>query len=201
MASSLSIQVSKGRKTLRIELPSDAVLLDLIIACQDSDEWDATNEMEKFDWEKAKFIAKGRILKAGDHDNESIAHLNGAKITLQVPTVKDIQDLKTSSEAVKAREERIAAHRRAAVPARSTKKSQTDSKYTFLRIEPLPGLPNPDRSREFLVKLANDPGIKAAMRKHEFTGMYKPLWVSLRKGGNLPRQYPGRKEGELRRTT
>lgn len=173
MPSPLSIQVSKGGKTFHAELPHDAILLDLILACQDSSSvWGSDHETSHFDWAKAKFIAKGRILKAGEHDDESVARLDGMKVLLQVPSVKDIQDLRDSSDAAKAREARIAAHRRAAVPARVTKRSQADSKYTFLRIEPLPGLRNPERSREFLVRLAEDPGIKASMRKHEFTGTY-----------------------------
>lgn len=172
MSSPLSIQVSKGGKTIHAALPHDAILLDLIVACRDSSEWGADTEASHFDWDKAKFIAKGRILKCGEHDEEPVAHLDGMKVLLQVPTVKDIVDLRDSSAAAKAQEDRLAAQRRAAVPARSTKVSQTDSKYTFMRIEPLPGLRNPERSREFLVKLAADPGIKAAMRKHEFTGMY-----------------------------
>lgn len=176
MSSPLSIQVSKGGKTINVSLPHDAILLDLVLACQDSPAWGTDTEISLLDWSKAKFIAKGRILKAGDHDDESVTRLDGMKVLLQVPSVKDIQDLKDSSEAAKAREARIAAHRRAAVPARPTRRSQNDSKYTFLRIEPLPMLRNPERSREFLVKLAEDPGIKAAMRKHEFTGMCNRKW-------------------------
>lgn len=41
--------------------------------------------------------------------------------------------------------------------------------YTFHSIEPLRYLPNPDKSRRFLERLANDPGIKASMRKHQFS--------------------------------
>lgn len=184
MSSPLSIQVSKGGKTFRAELSHDAILLDLLLVCQDSLVWGTDTEAAHFDWAKAKFIAKGRILKAGEHDDEPIAHLDGMKILLQVTSAKDIQDLKDSSDAAKAREARIAAHRRAAVPARTTRRSQADSKYTFMKIEPLPGLRNPERSREFLVKLAEDPGIKAAMRKHEFTGTYLGVTWS---GGGLNR--------------
>ncbi|KAJ9638623.1 hypothetical protein H2204_004099 [Knufia peltigerae] len=41
--------------------------------------------------------------------------------------------------------------------------------YTFQAIEPLPYLPNPEKSKRFLERLANDPGIKFAMRKHKFS--------------------------------
>lgn len=170
MSSPLSIHVSKGGKTFHAELSRDAVLLDLLLACQDSPDW--LGPTAPLDWAKAKFIAKGRTLRAGAHDEEPIAHLDGAKVLLQVPSAQALQDLQVSSDAARAREARVAAHRRAAVPARPTRRNQADDKYTFLRIEPLPGLRNPERSREFLVRLAEDPGIKAAMRKHEFTGAY-----------------------------
>lgn len=166
----LSIQVFKGSKALRVVLPKDAILSDLIASCEESDVWAASDS--HFDWDKAKFIAKGQMLRSGADDGKPISHLDGKKVTLQVPTVEDIQDLQQSSEAAKARQARRQEQRRAAVPARQTRR-QGDSSYSFLRIEPLPGLRNPERSREFLVRLAEDPGIKAAMKKHQFTGTFK----------------------------
>ncbi len=53
--------------------------------------------------------------------------------------------------------------------ARDWKKVQEESTYTFHAIEPLPYLPNPEKSRRYLERLANDPGIKASMRKHRFS--------------------------------
>ncbi|KIV87107.1 hypothetical protein PV11_02676 [Exophiala sideris] len=53
--------------------------------------------------------------------------------------------------------------------ARDWKKVQEESTYTFHAIEPLPYLPNSEKSRRFLERLANDPGIKASMRKHKFS--------------------------------
>ena len=52
---------------------------------------------------------------------------------------------------------------------RDWRKEQEESQYTFHAIQPLNWLPNPERSRRFLEKLASDPGIKAAMRKHKFS--------------------------------
>ncbi|RMZ77944.1 hypothetical protein DV738_g4195, partial [Chaetothyriales sp. CBS 135597] len=52
---------------------------------------------------------------------------------------------------------------------RDWRKVQEEAKYTFHVIEPLPYLPNPEKSRRFLQRLANDPGIKASMRKHKFS--------------------------------
>lgn len=57
----------------------------------------------------------------------------------------------------------------AANKSRDWKKVQEESIYTFHAIEPLNYLPNPEKSRRFLERLANDPGIKASMRKHKFS--------------------------------
>ncbi|KAG0648077.1 Ubiquitin and WLM domain-containing metalloprotease [Hyphodiscus hymeniophilus] len=49
------------------------------------------------------------------------------------------------------------------------KKEQEEAQYTFTILRPLPYLPNPSRSLQFLQRLKDDAGIKAAMRKHKFT--------------------------------
>lgn len=46
---------------------------------------------------------------------------------------------------------------------------QDEAKYTFHAIEPLQYLPNPEKSKRYLERLASDPGIKASMRKHKFS--------------------------------
>ena len=58
-----------------------------------------------------------------------------------------------------------------AVPARRRdwRKVQEEATYTFHSILPLSYLPNPERSKRFLERLANDAGIKASMRKHKFS--------------------------------
>lgn len=47
--------------------------------------------------------------------------------------------------------------------------STSSISYTFHRLVPLSYLPNPDRSHQFLARLRDDPGIKAAMNKHKFS--------------------------------
>lgn len=46
--------------------------------------------------------------------------------------------------------------------------SQEDSQYSFEALRPLPHLPNPSRSLAFLERLRDDPGIRSAMKKHQF---------------------------------
>lgn len=53
--------------------------------------------------------------------------------------------------------------------SRNWKQIQEEAKYTFHSIRPLPYLPNPEKSERFLERLARDPGIKASMRKHQFS--------------------------------
>lgn len=52
---------------------------------------------------------------------------------------------------------------------RDWKKAQEEAMYTFHAIEPLQYLPDPSKSKRYLERLANDPGIKASMRKHKFS--------------------------------
>lgn len=57
----------------------------------------------------------------------------------------------------------------AASKNRDWKKIREESMYTFHAIEPLNYLPDPEKSKRFLQRLANDPGIKASMRRHKFS--------------------------------
>ena len=47
--------------------------------------------------------------------------------------------------------------------------SDSSNNYTFHRLLALSYLPNPDRSLQFLQRLRDDPGIRAAMAKHRFS--------------------------------
>ncbi|ESZ89532.1 hypothetical protein SBOR_10084 [Sclerotinia borealis F-4128] len=56
-----------------------------------------------------------------------------------------------------------------AYKTRDWKREQEEAQYTFQTLRPLPYLPNPSKSLQFLQRLKDDAGIKAAMRKHKFT--------------------------------
>jgi hypothetical protein len=101
------------------------------------------------------------------------------KITLLGTPAKAIADLHEQSASEKRRQEARAAALNA---ARRNKKTPSSSRsggihtlssssnnYTFHRLLPLSYLPNPDRSLEFLKRLRDDPGIRAAMAKHKFS--------------------------------
>lgn len=175
----ITINISKSGTTHPVTLSSTALLTDLIFASEDA--LLQLTPIAVYDWDKAKFIAAGSLLRSGPDDHKPIAHLNNKKVTLQVPTVQDIESIKHSSDAAKARDARRAAQRRAAVPAARTTRRPGEENYGFMRIEPLPGFRNPERSREFLERLADDVGIKATMRKHGFKGTYE-VWPSIWRG-------------------
>ncbi|KAJ6013707.1 hypothetical protein N7540_008298 [Penicillium herquei] len=101
------------------------------------------------------------------------------KVTLLGTPAQDIADLHKQSSDVKKREEaRIsalaAARRNKTTASRSASGgvhtlSSSSNNYTFHRCLPLSYLPNPARSLQFLERLRDDPGIRAAMAKHKFS--------------------------------
>lgn len=101
------------------------------------------------------------------------------KITLLGTPAKAIADLHEQSASEQRRQESRAA---ALSAARRNKQTPSSSRsggihtisssannYTFHRLLPLSYLPNPDRSLDFLKRLRDDPGIRAAMTKHKFS--------------------------------
>ncbi|KAJ5158156.1 uncharacterized protein N7500_007807 [Penicillium coprophilum] len=101
------------------------------------------------------------------------------KITLLGTPAKAIADLHEQAANEQRRQESRAA---ALSAARRNKKTPSSSRssgvhtissssnnYTFHRLLPLSYLPNPDRSLDFLKRLRDDPGIRAAMIKHKFS--------------------------------
>ena len=100
------------------------------------------------------------------------------KITLLGTPAQAIADLHEQAESTKRRQEArasaLAAARRTNKPSRSNRGgihtlSDSSGNYTFHRLLPLSYLPNPERSLEFLKRLRDDPGIRAAMAKHRFS--------------------------------
>ncbi|KAG8526281.1 uncharacterized protein KY384_000274 [Bacidia gigantensis] len=96
----------------------------------------------------------------------SLSKLQGKKVLLLAPTAAEL-----SSISRPLRNSKASSTLKSAAPARQRdwRKVQDETTYTFHAIIPLPYLPNPDRSKKFLERLSNDPGIKAAMVKHKFS--------------------------------
>ncbi|KAM7208486.1 WLM domain containing protein [Naviculisporaceae sp. PSN 640] len=145
----------------------------------------------QYDWEKTKAIPTGRnkppgfkaLLKTPEDESLDLAPLNNLSLKLMAPKISDITSLQAaSSEAATRRLTRAERHRQARlraerIAASSPRKpriagfgaSQGDAQYTFHSIRPLPHLPNPERSLAFLERLRDDPGIRSAMKKHQFS--------------------------------
>jgi hypothetical protein len=100
------------------------------------------------------------------------------KLTLLGTPAQEIESLNAQTAETRRRLEAraaAAANHRAKRPAPSTAggihtlSSGGSNTYTFHRLLPLSYLPNPSRSLEFLARLRDDPGIRAAMAKHRFS--------------------------------
>ena len=164
------VQVHFHGKRLAIRAPKDITIAQLSSSLA---------ELLSIEPEKQKMLItpKPGLLKYPfpDVPLASVNTTSESKVTLLGSTQKEISDLNATITKVRAAgsQGRVAAAGRAApkAPARARdwKKVQEESTYTFQSIRALPYLANPERSRRFLERLANDPGIKAAMRAHRFS--------------------------------
>ncbi|KAB8232633.1 putative zinc metalloproteinase [Aspergillus alliaceus] len=98
------------------------------------------------------------------------------KITLLGTPTEEIRSLHAQSEETARRASSRAAalaaaskHKPARTPSGIHTLSSSSNNYTFHRLLPLSYLPRPERSLDFLKRLRDDPGIKAAMAKHKFS--------------------------------
>jgi len=136
--------------------------------------------------------------------------LQEKKIVLMGATSTEVEELHSDLTERNARLER----RRAALDAgrkvkvnkyQDPKKAADEAKYRFYAIEPLSYLPDPHKSKRFLERLANDFGIKAAMRKHGFSvgllGELNPVEHTQRTGKTLGLNYDRGRKIELRLRT
>jgi hypothetical protein len=99
-----------------------------------------------------------------------IASLADKKINLMGSTATEATSVATAAQEASRVVSRIRPLQKVqAYKTHDWKKEQEESQYTFTTLRPLPYLPNPSRSLQFLQRLKDDVGIKAAMRKHKFT--------------------------------
>lgn len=99
-----------------------------------------------------------------------ISSIADKKITLLGSTVKEANSIAVAAHEAS---RNVSATKRVqkvrAYKTHDWQKEQEESLYTFTTLRPLPYLPNPKRSLDFLQRLKDDAGIKASMRKHKFT--------------------------------
>ncbi|KAI0506592.1 WLM domain-containing protein [Xylaria bambusicola] len=160
----VSIPVVHHGETHTFELQPDATVADLASEIEDVLHIPIDNQK--------LMVAKLGMLKAPFSDRP-IADLENKKITLLGTSSAEIASLKSASEKAAARQAHLASARKNAPKAYSSRRdplrAQEDSQYTFLTLRPLPNLPRPERSLQFLERLKSDPGIRAAMRAHKFS--------------------------------
>lgn len=117
-------------------------------------------------------ISKLGLLKPPFKDPElPLSSIADKKISLMGSTVAEASSIEQAAFEASRRVNRPArpVQKVKAYKTNDWKRKQEESQYTFLDIRPLSYLPNPSRSLQYLQRLADDAGIKAAMRKHKFT--------------------------------
>lgn len=160
----IPLTVSHRKQTYTFELPGDAPVSDLFDEIADVLGIPVCNQKI--------LVPKGPLLKTPFKDpNMPLSTLQNKSLTLigspaaEVEAVQNICDKIARSKAARlAQQAKLKPKKKAFATL-----SQDDTRYTFLQVKPLQGLPRPDRSYALLMRLKEDPGIRAAMKKHKFT--------------------------------
>ena len=159
----ITIKFPPEKFTGKWSVAANATLSDMLLHA--SDKW------PEYDWAQSKAIVEKRVagfhalLKSPADDATSIAPLHNNSLRVMAPKISVQRDLEAARQ--------IAILRRAARNPSFRPRLRTTRREpnmcTFHTIRPLPYLPNPKRSEDFLKSLKNDPGIKAVMKKHKFS--------------------------------
>lgn len=161
----VSITLTHHGKPYTFSLPSTATISDL------SDSISTTLSIPPSN--QKLIISKVGLLKVPFKDPFlPVTSLTDGKITLMGSTTAEASSIAAGALAASrtvngpghSAKQKVSAYK-----TRDWKKEQEEAQYTFQTLRPLPYLPNPSRSLEFLQRLKDDAGIKAAMRKHKFT--------------------------------
>ncbi|KAF2397146.1 WLM-domain-containing protein, partial [Trichodelitschia bisporula] len=157
----LALTIHHHSKTLPVSFPPHATLQDLAAYVE------ATLSIPP-SHQKYLITPKTGLLKP-PFAPLSLADIAAKKITLMGSTPAQVAALSSSIAAASA--PRPQGPIKAAKPAarRDARRAQADAAYTFHTLRPLGYLPGPERSLRFLERLRDDPGVRAAMRRHEFS--------------------------------
>lgn len=160
-AECVTINISHRKQNYHFQFNDDATITDLFDEIEASLDVPVSNQKI--------LVPKGSMLKAPFKDPDmSLQDLQGKTLTLMGCPSTEVKAVQSMCERVQKRNAARLAHRVSSklFPQRRTPEDNT---YTFLQVRPLQGLPRPERSQKLLMKLKEDPGIRAAMRKHKFT--------------------------------
>jgi hypothetical protein len=157
------ITLAHHGKPHTFSLPADATILDLSDEIVEVLSVPASNQK--------LMISKLGTFKAPFKDERPISSFADKKITLLGSTAAEASSIDEAQERASRRATRRSRpmQRVSAYKTHDWKKEQEEAQYTFTTLRPLPYLPNPSKSLQFLQRLKDDAGIKASMRKHKFT--------------------------------
>ncbi|KAG8409159.1 hypothetical protein J3459_017696 [Metarhizium acridum] len=160
----VTITVSHRKHNYTFELAEDATVTDLF------DEIAAALDIPVA--HQKILVPKGPLLKSPfKQPSIPLTSLQGKTLTLlgcgaaEVQAVQDMSEKVAQRNAARMAQKAKMKHAQRRSQPRS---SPEDAKYTFLQVRPLQGLPHPETSQKLLLRLKEDPGVKAAMRKHKF---------------------------------
>lgn len=158
------VKLNYRDRVIELSLPNDANVGNLALQCADEIE----AEVERI---SILILPKPGLLKY-PFPKQKISEIITPRSRLKLigtPTtdVKKLDEMASRAAARTAARQNLRGAR--STKNRDWKQIQEESMYTFHTIEPLTYLPNPEKSKRFLERLANDPGIKASMRKHKFS--------------------------------
>lgn len=161
----VTITVSHRKHPYSFELSDDATVTDLF------EEIAATLDIPIAN--QKILVPKGPLLKSPfKQPDMPLTSLQGKTLTLMGTGAAEVDAVQTMSDKVARRNAARMAQKakmKRSSQRRSQPKSSEDAKYTFLQVKPLQGLPHPEKSQKILMRLKEDPGIRAAMKKHQFT--------------------------------
>lgn len=162
LSSTIELTIHHHGKPSTFTFSSDATITDLSSAVSNTLSIPPSNQ-------KYMITPKLGVLKP-PFTNLSLplSSLLTKKITLLGTTPTEITSLNTP---IPTSTRRTNSPIKSATPARTRdfNKAHDNATYTFHTLRPLPHLPNPSRSLDFLSRLRSDAGILATMRTHQFS--------------------------------
>ncbi|KAJ6785717.1 hypothetical protein PWT90_06259 [Aphanocladium album] len=158
----ITLNISHRQTTCELQFPPDATVVQLF------EELEATLDIPVAN--QKILVPKGPLLKAPfKNPDMALTELQGKTLKLMGSASSEVQAVQSMCQRIKQRAAARMAQRSKARPQKKPAASADDTKYTFLQVKPLQGLPRPERSMALLMRLKADPGIKATMKKRKYT--------------------------------
>lgn len=158
----ITLKISHRQNSCDFTFPPDATVSDLMHEIEETLEIPVGNQK--------LIVPKGPLLKWPPKEPEmQLQKWEGKTLKLMGAATSEVEAVQSMCEKVAKRNAARLAQRSKLVRRPKKTQSSESSQYTFMSVKPLPNLPRPERSQALLLRLKEDPGIKAAMKKHKFT--------------------------------